>query len=67
MSCFKTSRLTEKSSLESLVAQMKNSGYEKMKRFEIRWLTSKEELYTWVGIPNKRGKAAFFRSESVVK
>ena len=45
---FQDVRLTEKSSLESLMEQMKNSGYETINRLEIRWLTTKEELYTWI-------------------
>lgn len=45
---FENVQLTEESSLESLLLQLKNSGYEKMNRFEIRWLTANEELYTWV-------------------
>lgn len=45
---FQNVLLTEKSSIESLVSQLKNHGYENMNRLEIRWLTAKNELYTWV-------------------
>lgn len=45
---FRHVQLTETASLESLLSQMKKSGYQNLNRLEIRWMNAKKELYTWV-------------------
>lgn len=41
-------RLTEETAIDAIISQLKNYGYEKLNRVEIRWFTTKKELYTWV-------------------
>lgn len=48
LSILKTLNLSEKAKIEDMVTQLKNEGFKKLERVDIRWMNGEHKLYTWL-------------------
>jgi hypothetical protein len=45
---FSELNISEKAKVKDMVKHLKEKGYRDMDRLDVRWMNSKEELFTWV-------------------